>query len=189
MVRLQFFQALPLGDPKALGGLADLANNFSICGYDTRTATGSFDVGLCLGGILGKSRLIENFGFADKVRFGLGLSVKSLDGDRAMRGARSTHAAGVFGSPAAPVRETLPPLRQMRVPRRGKVLREALVLRLIAIDRGVHSVLFGLVAAAGLRVGLWAALRREPGASFLWWMGAPTAGSLRVRRCGHVVQA
>ena len=38
----------------------------------------------------------------------------------------------------------------------------------------LSPLLFGLVAAAGLRVGLWAALRREPGASFLWWMGAPT---------------
>src|SRR5579864_6308783 len=32
------------------------------------------------------------------------------------------------------------------VPRRGRVLRDAIVLRLIAIERGVHSVAFGLLA-------------------------------------------
>lgn len=43
-------------------------------------------------------------------------------------------------------RETLPPHDQLDRPRRGKALRDAIVLRLIAIDRGVHSVVFGLIA-------------------------------------------
>lgn len=40
-------------------------------------------------------------------------------------------------------------LRQHDVPRRGKALREAIILRAIAIERGVHAVVFGL-AAVGL---------------------------------------
>lgn len=51
------------------------------------------------------------------------------------------------------------------IPRRGKALREAIVLRLIAVDRAVHALLFGL-AAIGLFVlrldlpGLQAQARR-----------------------------
>jgi uncharacterized membrane protein (DUF2068 family) len=48
--------------------------------------------------------------------------------------------------PPKPVRETLPPLKTMKVPRRGSTLREAIILRVIAIDRAVHSVLFALTA-------------------------------------------
>jgi uncharacterized membrane protein (DUF2068 family) len=48
--------------------------------------------------------------------------------------------------PSKPVRETLPPLKTMKVPRRGKSLREAIIIRLIAIDRALHSILFGLLA-------------------------------------------
>jgi uncharacterized membrane protein (DUF2068 family) len=48
--------------------------------------------------------------------------------------------------PENPSSETLPPLEEIRVPRRGKALREAIILRLIAIDRAVHSVLFALLA-------------------------------------------
>jgi uncharacterized membrane protein (DUF2068 family) len=46
--------------------------------------------------------------------------------------------------------ETLAPLRALEVPRRGERLREAVVVRLIAIDRGIHCVIFSLAA-----VGLW----------------------------------
>jgi uncharacterized membrane protein (DUF2068 family) len=48
--------------------------------------------------------------------------------------------------PAKPIRETLPPLETMKVPRRGRSLREAIIIRLIAIDRALHSILFGLLA-------------------------------------------
>jgi uncharacterized membrane protein (DUF2068 family) len=52
-----------------------------------------------------------------------------------------------FERPHDPERETLPPLEKLPVPRRGRVLREAIILRLIALDRGVHSVIFGALAA------------------------------------------
>jgi uncharacterized membrane protein (DUF2068 family) len=51
-------------------------------------------------------------------------------------------------SPAAPDRELLPDIDALDLPRRGKQLREAIVLRLIAIERGIHAVLFGLLAAS-----------------------------------------
>lgn len=44
--------------------------------------------------------------------------------------------------------EVIPPLDEIEMPRRGKPLQDAIVLRLIAIDRGVHAVLFGLLAIA-----------------------------------------
>lgn len=46
-----------------------------------------------------------------------------------------------------PARETLPPLSELQLPRRGAELRDAVVLRLIALDRGFHSVVFTLIAA------------------------------------------
>jgi uncharacterized membrane protein (DUF2068 family) len=52
-----------------------------------------------------------------------------------------------FEQPREARRETLPPLRELRLPRRGKPLREAIILRLIALDRAVHAVIFGLLAA------------------------------------------
>jgi uncharacterized membrane protein (DUF2068 family) len=57
-------------------------------------------------------------------------------------------------TPSDPSREELPPLARMRVPRRGEALREAIILRLIAIDRGVHAVLFGAFAVLLLLVEL-----------------------------------
>ncbi|MEP6973816.1 MAG: DUF2127 domain-containing protein, partial [Actinomycetota bacterium] len=52
--------------------------------------------------------------------------------------------------PDAPAHATLPPLAEIRLPRRGEALREALILRVIAIDRMVHVVLFGLLFAVAL---------------------------------------
>src|SRR5438477_8383300 len=52
-----------------------------------------------------------------------------------------------FEPPARPSRDTLPPLEKLPVPRRGRPLREAIILRLIALDRAVHSVIFGALAA------------------------------------------
>ena len=54
-------------------------------------------------------------------------------------------------------RESLPKLESMALPRRGRRLREAIILRLIAIDRGIHAVLFGAIA-----VGSFLAERRLP---------------------------
>lgn len=47
--------------------------------------------------------------------------------------------------PPDPARPTLPPLAEIRLPRRGDALREALVLRVIALDRILHVILFGLL--------------------------------------------
>jgi uncharacterized membrane protein (DUF2068 family) len=44
--------------------------------------------------------------------------------------------------------ETLPPVDEIPKPRRGKVLHDAIILRAVAIDRAVHSVLFGIIALA-----------------------------------------
>ena len=44
--------------------------------------------------------------------------------------------------------ELLPPIAELDKPRRGKVLRDAVLLRIIAIDRGIHAVVFALLAAA-----------------------------------------
>ncbi len=52
--------------------------------------------------------------------------------------------------PASPARESLPPLEEIAMPRRGKALRDAITLRAIAIERGVHVVLFGLLFVAAL---------------------------------------
>ncbi|HWW54882.1 MAG TPA: DUF2127 domain-containing protein [Acidimicrobiales bacterium] len=46
--------------------------------------------------------------------------------------------------------EVLPALEQLELPRRGEELREAVILRLIAVERAVHSVVFGVAA-----IGLW----------------------------------
>ncbi len=42
----------------------------------------------------------------------------------------------------------MPPLDQLDLPRRGKSLEDAILLRLIAIERGIHGVLFTLLAIA-----------------------------------------
>jgi uncharacterized membrane protein (DUF2068 family) len=56
--------------------------------------------------------------------------------------------------PVQPDAEVLPPLGEIGVPRRGEDLREGIIIRLIAIDRGLHSVVFGLLAAALIAVDL-----------------------------------
>jgi uncharacterized membrane protein (DUF2068 family) len=48
----------------------------------------------------------------------------------------------------------IPPLGQLDLPRRGRSLEDAILLRLIAIERGVHGVLFTLLAIALLIVRL-----------------------------------
>ncbi len=52
--------------------------------------------------------------------------------------------------PDDPAYPTLPPLAEIRLPRRGEALREAIILRVIAIDRMIHVVLFGLLFAVAL---------------------------------------
>jgi uncharacterized membrane protein (DUF2068 family) len=76
-----------------------------------------------------------------------GLGVDVPDGRRLVRCLRCDAWAEVRPRPEAGA-ETLPALDELKLPRRGKDLRDAIILRLIAIDRGVHSVLFGLLAVA-----------------------------------------
>lgn len=52
-------------------------------------------------------------------------------------------------APDAPgVTDVLPPLEDLPKPRRGKVLQEAVLLRLIAINKATHALAFGLLAIA-----------------------------------------
>jgi uncharacterized membrane protein (DUF2068 family) len=48
--------------------------------------------------------------------------------------------------PAAPARGMLPPRDEIELPRRGKALRDRVVLRIIAIDRAIHFVVLALLA-------------------------------------------
>jgi uncharacterized membrane protein (DUF2068 family) len=50
--------------------------------------------------------------------------------------------------PANPTRETLPARSEIELPRRGKALRDRVVLRVIAIDRALHFVVLALLAVA-----------------------------------------
>ena len=60
-------------------------------------------------------------------------------------------------TPPAEVRrtsETIPPRDQIELPRRGRELRDAVVLRIIAVDRALHAFVFGLLAAGLIVVDL-----------------------------------
>jgi len=74
-----------------------------------------------------------------------GLGVDLPDGRRFSRCTRCDAWVSSI-APTKPSAETLPPLSELPVPRRGDELREALILRLISIDRAIHSVIFGLLA-------------------------------------------
>jgi uncharacterized membrane protein (DUF2068 family) len=60
--------------------------------------------------------------------------------------------------PASPVREILPGRDELQLPLRGRPLRDKIVLRAIAIDRGLHFVVLGLL---GLAILLFASRRAE----------------------------
>src|SRR5207249_627175 len=82
-----------------------------------------------------------------------GLGVDFPDGRRFVRCTRcdgwvDTHP------PLTPRREVLPALSELPVPRRGRPLRDAIVLRLIAIDRAVHAVIFATLATLVILVDL-----------------------------------
>lgn len=51
-------------------------------------------------------------------------------------------------APGETTTDVLPPLAELPKPRRGKVLQEAVLLRLIAVNRALHAVVFGLLAVA-----------------------------------------
>ena len=76
-----------------------------------------------------------------------GVGVDLADGRRLARCLRCD-VWRVSTPPPLPRWEVLPPFAEMELPRRGKQLREALVLRLIAVDRAFHCVIFTLLAVA-----------------------------------------
>jgi uncharacterized membrane protein (DUF2068 family) len=57
-------------------------------------------------------------------------------------------------SPDEAAFDVAPPLSELDLPRRGKPLEDAILLRLIAVDRAVHGVLFTLAAVTVLIVEL-----------------------------------
>src|SRR5438132_497774 len=69
-----------------------------------------------------------------------------LDDGRRMARCTRCDVWDATSPPERPRRETLPSVEDIRLPRRGRKLREAIVLRLIAIDRGIHAVLFSALA-------------------------------------------
>jgi uncharacterized membrane protein (DUF2068 family) len=52
--------------------------------------------------------------------------------------------------PATPDRERLPPAAELDLPRRGHPLRQAVILRVISVERGVHAVVFAMIAILGI---------------------------------------
>jgi len=81
------------------------------------------------------------------------LGVDLPDGRRVARCLRcDVWVEGFAPAPGAAAYDVLPPLADLDRPRRGRPLRDAVVLRLIAVDRAVHSVVFGLLGVALLFV-------------------------------------
>jgi len=87
-----------------------------------------------------------------------GVGIDLPDGRRLARCLRcDAWIAAPAGTAGNAERESLPELESLELPRRGKHLREAIILRLIAIDRAFHAVIFGTIA-----VGCFFALQKFP---------------------------
>jgi len=77
------------------------------------------------------------------------LGVDQADGRRFSRCLRcDAWTVGDAPPPQEAAYETIPPLPELDLPRRGKPLRDAIIIRLIAIERGFHVVVFSLLAIA-----------------------------------------
>ena len=84
-----------------------------------------------------------------------GLGVDLADGRRLARCTRCdawVHATASDRSSTAT--EHLPELAELRIPRRGRALRDAVIMRLIACERAFHSIVFGLLTLALLVLDL-----------------------------------
>jgi uncharacterized membrane protein (DUF2068 family) len=79
--------------------------------------------------------------------------------------------------PSEPSAPTLPPVGQIALPRRGQELRDAIVLRIIAIDRFVHVALFGLVFVVALELRLNIGPLRDTAQRFLDALNQAAANS------------
>jgi uncharacterized membrane protein (DUF2068 family) len=75
-----------------------------------------------------------------------GLGLDLADGRRLARCVRCD-AWVQTTPPKKPKRDHLPPIDELHVPKRGRGLRDHIVIRLIAVNRAIHSVLFGVIAA------------------------------------------
>lgn len=53
--------------------------------------------------------------------------------------------AWLLSDESTAMKDSIGPLKDIAVPQRGKALRDAIVLKLIAIDRGLHSFIFAVV--------------------------------------------
>jgi uncharacterized membrane protein (DUF2068 family) len=105
---------------------------------------------------------------------GVGLDLP--DGRRLVRCLRCDSWREV-APPDDPAQPTLPPLAEIRLPRRGEALREALILRVIAIDRMVHVVLFGSLFAVALSFELNLGPLRDQARKILEALQATAANS------------
>ena len=74
------------------------------------------------------------------------LVARNMDGARWHRCLRCDSWLPV-GTPVAPTRELPPPRDEIDLPLRGKPLRDKIVLRLIAVNRAVHFLVLGAIAA------------------------------------------
>ncbi len=52
--------------------------------------------------------------------------------------------------PEAPEHDRLPPVHQLDLPRRGHPLRQAVILRIISVERAIHAVIFAAIAILGV---------------------------------------
>lgn len=80
----------------------------------------------------------------------LGIEVPGQGGDRLVRCLRCDAwvECPAPASGAAGVTEVLPPLADLPKPRRGVVLQDAVTLRVIAVIKGFHAAVFGLLSLA-----------------------------------------
>src|SRR3954464_10572781 len=83
--------------------------------------------------------------------------------------------------PESPTRETLPGREELELPLRGRPLRDKIVLRAIAIDRGLHFVVLGLL---GLAILLFAARRDELRSTFFKVAADLSGGPVQKDRVG-----
>jgi uncharacterized membrane protein (DUF2068 family) len=74
------------------------------------------------------------------------LVARTMDGTRWYRCLRCDSWLPV-DAPVAPTRELPPPRDEIDLPLRGKPLRDKIVLRLIAVNRAVHFLVLGVIAA------------------------------------------
>jgi uncharacterized membrane protein (DUF2068 family) len=83
--------------------------------------------------------------------------------------------------PESPTRETLPPREELELPLRGRPLRDKIVLRAIAIDRGLHFVVLALL---GFAILLFASRQAELRSTFYKVAADLSGGPVQKDRVG-----